>query len=123
MTDGIPRNMCLPSSYIKSLEVAVYNGMEARSLFNLLMTVRKIDTLVLHDARIMPIFGCGANIRRVFIYVDGLAEGMNVHIDTERLATCVEVVNVYGPISGAWRVVAPHQPSRTKVAINVFRQL
>lgn len=123
MTDGIPRNMCLPSSYIKSLEVRVQNGTEARLLFNLLTTVRKIDTLVLHDDRIMPIFGCAANIRRVFIYVDGLAEGMNVHIDTERLATCVEVVNVYGPMSGAWRVVAPHQPARTRVPINAFRQL
>jgi hypothetical protein len=121
MTDGIPRNMSLPSSYIKSLEIRVQTGMEARSLFNLLMTVRKIDTLVLHDDRIMPVFGCAAKIRRIFIYVDGLADGMNVHIDTERLATCVEVINVFGPRTGAWRVVAPHQPSRTKVAINTFR--
>lgn len=123
LTDGIPRNMCLPSWYIKSLEVRVQTGTEARSLFNLLTTAQKIDTLVLHDDRIMPIFGCAAKIRRIFMYVDGLANGMHVHIDTERLATCVEVVNVFGPRTGAWHVIAPHQTSRTKVPINVFRQL
>lgn len=123
-TNELPLNMIIPSPNIRVFEIRVHTGHEARRFFKVLEHVASIDTLVLHDERLMPVFRCNAKIRRIFIYVETRTEAnMTVSIDTERLSGAVEEINIFGPRSMPWHVVAPIQPGRKKVPIHVCRSL
>ena len=124
LTNEIPLNMNVPSSNIRVFEIIVHTGHEARRFFKVLEDVPSIDTLILHDARLMPVFRCKAKIRRVFIYVDTHDQvNMTISIDTERLSDSVEEINIFGPRSVPWHIVAPLQPGRKKVSIRAYRSL
>lgn len=125
LTNELPLNMHIPSPNIQVFEVLVHTGHEARRFFKVLEHhAARIDTLVLHDMRLMPVFRCKANIRRVFIYINTHDQiNMTVSIDTERLSDSVEEINIYGPRSVPWHLVAPLQPGRKKVLIRSYRSL
>jgi hypothetical protein len=120
LTNEIPLNLNMPSMDMRLLEISVYTGHEARRLFKSLGDA-VIDTLILHDGRLMPVFRCTAAIKCIYIFIGAYHHNMTVHIDTERLSDAVEEIRVYGPREFPWHIVAPIQPSRKRVMIRAFR--